>query len=72
MGASGLTELVLGAEAMTRGFIPGNAGLTTPFTDDKYFTLKDTTVTGQYDRFMKTSFGFGGRAAAVSIRKQKE
>ena len=69
MGASGLTELVLGAEAMTRGFIPGNAGLKTPFTDDTHFTLKDTTVTGQYDRFMKTSFGFGGRAAAVSVRK---
>jgi 3-oxoacyl-[acyl-carrier-protein] synthase II len=69
MGASGLTELVLGAEAMRRGFIPGNAGLTTPFTDDKYFTLKEKTVTGEYHRFMKTSFGFGGRAAAVSVRK---
>ena len=69
MGASGLTELVLGAEAMRRGFIPGNAGLKTPFTDDKYFTLKEKTVTGEYHRFMKTSFGFGGRAAAVSVRK---
>lgn len=72
MGASGLTELVLGAEAMTRGFIPGNAGLITPFTDDNYFTLNDTIVTGEYDRFMKTSFGFGGRASAVSVRKNIE
>ena len=71
MGASGLTELVLGAEAMRRGFIPGNAGLKTPFTDDKYFTLKEKTVTGEYHRFMKTSFGFGGRAAAVSVSRYK-
>ena len=69
MGASGLTELVLGAEAMTNGFIPGNAGLKTPFTDDKYFTLSHKIITGEYDRVMKTSFGFGGRASAVSVRK---
>lgn len=69
MGASGLAEIVLGAEAMVDDFIPGNAGLTAPFTDDKYFTLKNTTVQGQYNRLFKTSFGFGGRAAAVSVRK---
>ncbi len=67
MGASGLTELVLGAESMSRGFIPGNAGLETPFTNDKHFTLNKKIVTGRYNRFLKTSFGFGGRAAAVSV-----
>ena len=72
MGASGLAEIVLGAESMVDDFIPGNAGLTNPFTDDKYFTLKNTTVQGQYNRLFKTSFGFGGRAAAVSVRKNND
>lgn len=71
MGASGLAEIVLGAEAMADGFVPANAGLLEPFTDDKHFVLNTQIVKKQYNRFFKTSFGFGGRSAAVSICKHE-
>jgi 3-oxoacyl-[acyl-carrier-protein] synthase II len=67
MGASGLAEIVLGAEAMVDGFIPANANLTNPFTDDGHFNLPTEVTETKYNRMFKTSFGFGGRSAAVSI-----
>ena len=69
MGASGLAEIVLGAEAMCDDFVPANAGLEVPFTDDGYFDLNKDIASKTYNRFMKTSFGFGGRSAAVSVGK---
>lgn len=72
MGASGLAEIVLGAEAMCNNFVPANAGLTKPFTNDHYFQLNSAVVDKEYTRFMKTSFGFGGRSAAVSICKYEQ
>lgn len=69
MGASGLAEVVLGAEAMCSNFVPANAGLQEPFTDENFFNLNTDIVDKNYDRFMKTSFGFGGRSAAVSVCK---
>lgn len=67
MGASGLTETVLGAEAMINGFVPANAGLVKPFTEDGYFNLLTEVQQADYTRFFKTSFGFGGRSAAISV-----
>ena len=72
MGASGLAEIILGAEAMTQGFIPANAGLENPFTGDDHFVLNNSVVDADYNRFFKTSFGFGGRSAAVSVSKWQE
>jgi 3-oxoacyl-[acyl-carrier-protein] synthase II len=69
MGASCLGELVFGAEAMIQNWVPGNAGLETPFTDDTHFDLTRQPVELEYNRFMKTSFGFGGRSSAVSVSK---
>ena len=70
MGASGLAEIVLGAEAMIDGFVPANAGLENPFTDDGYFDLLTEVKEQTYTRLFKTSFGFGGRSAAVSITSE--
>lgn len=67
MGASGLIEVILGAEAMKQNFVPANAGLVDPFTDDNYFNLLNKVEEAEYTRFFKTSFGFGGRSAAVSV-----
>ena len=67
MGASGLVEVVLGAEAMANGFVAANAGLEKPFTEDGYFQLLSEVVEKDYNRMFKTSFGFGGRSAAVSV-----
>ena len=72
MGASGLAEVVLGAEAMKQGFVPGNAGLVNPFTDDNYFNLLNKPEDKQYSRMFKTSFGFGGRSAAVSVVDERQ
>ena len=72
MGASGLAEIILGAEAMIDGFIPANAGLEKPFTDDNYFKLSNQINEEKYTRFFKTSFGFGGRSAAVSVVDERE
>ena len=72
MGASGLAEVVLGAEAMVDGFVPANAGLEKPFTDDNYFNLLTQPTEESYTRMFKTSFGFGGRSAAVSIVDERE
>ena len=72
MGASGLAEIILGAEAMTNGFVPANAGLEDPFTDDDHFVLSNKPVDAEYNRFFKTSFGFGGRSAAVSVCKYEK
>jgi len=71
MGASGLAEVVLGAEAMTQGFVPANAGLKTPFTDDGHFDLLDQVIEKDYNNMFKTSFGFGGRSAAISVTKHE-
>ena len=71
MGASGLAEVVLGAEAMTQGFVPANAGLETPFTDDGHFDLLDQVIEKDYNNMFKTSFGFGGRSAAISVTKHE-
>ena len=67
MGASGLAELILGAEAMTQGWIPGNAGLVEPL--ETHFDFTFDPVEKDYNRFLKTSFGFGGRSAAMSVCK---
>lgn len=72
MGASGLAEIILGAEAMIQGFVPANAGLEKPFTNDNYFKLPNQVNEEKYTRFFKTSFGFGGRSAAVSIADESE
>lgn len=72
MGASGLAEVVLGAEAMTQGFVPANANLVKPFTEDKYFNLLSQVEEKEYTRLFKTSFGFGGRSAAVSVVDERE
>jgi len=69
MGASCMAELVLGAEAMCAGWVPGNAGLVTAFTDDEHFELPRDAQDHEYSRMMKTSFGFGGRSSAVSVYK---
>lgn len=69
MGASCLVELILGAEAMCAGFVPGNAGLNEPFTDDEHFEFTRDPQPLEYNRLMKTSFGFGGRCSAVSVCK---
>ena len=61
-----------GAEAMINGFIPANAGLENPFTDDNYFNLLTEPKEEKYKRLFKTSFGFGGRSAAVSIVDERE
>ena len=72
MGASGLAEMILGAEAMIDGFVPANAGLEDPFTDDDHFVLSNKPVDAEYNRFFKTSFGCGGRSAAVSVCKYEK
>ena len=72
MGASGLAEVVLGAEAMTQGFVPANANLVKPFTEDGYFNLLSQVEEKEYTRLFKTSFGFGGRSAAVSVVDERE
>lgn len=69
MGASCLAELVLGAESMMIDVVPGNAGLDQPFTDDGKFTFTRGPINLTYNRFLKTSFGFGGRCSAVSVCK---
>jgi 3-oxoacyl-[acyl-carrier-protein] synthase II len=71
MGASGLAEVVLGAEAMTQGFVPANAGLEKPFTEDGHFDLLKNVVDKVYKNMFKTSFGFGGRSAAISVTKHE-
>ena len=71
MGASGLAEIVLGAEAMIDGFIPANANLEKPFIEDGHFNLLTQPEEKQYTRMFKTSFGFGGRSAAVSVTSEK-
>jgi 3-oxoacyl-[acyl-carrier-protein] synthase II len=69
MGASCLAELVLGAEAMRDDMVPGNAGLQEPFPNDGHFEFMFSPQKYSYDHMMKTSFGFGGRCSAVSVRK---
>jgi 3-oxoacyl-[acyl-carrier-protein] synthase II len=71
MGASGLAEVVLGAEAMTQGFVPANAGLVKPFTEDGHFNLLSQVIDKDYNNMFKTSFGFGGRSAAISVTKHE-
>jgi 3-oxoacyl-[acyl-carrier-protein] synthase II len=71
MGASGLAEVVLGAEAMTQGFVPANAGLVKPFTEDGHFDLLSQVIDKDYNNMFKTSFGFGGRSAAISVTKHE-
>ena len=71
MGASGLAEVVLGAEAMTQGFVPANAGLEKPFTEDGHFDLLNQVIDKDYNNMFKTSFGFGGRSAAISVTKHE-
>ena len=68
MGASGLAEVILGAEAMTQGWIPGNGGLVEPLGDG-HFDFTFGPEERNYNRFLKTSFGFGGRSAAMSVCK---
>jgi 3-oxoacyl-[acyl-carrier-protein] synthase II len=68
MGASGLAEVILGAEAMTQGWIPGNGGLVEPLGDE-HFDFTFGPEERNYNRFLKTSFGFGGRSAAMSVCK---
>ena len=72
MGASCLIELVLGAEAMTQDFIPGNAGLVEPFDTSHFAFTFDSKKHFDYNRLMKTSFGFGGRSSAVSVSKYEK
>jgi len=72
MGASGLAEVVLGAEAMKQGFVPANANLVNPFTEDRHFNLLSKVEEKEYTRLFKTSFGFGGRSAAVSVVDERE
>jgi len=72
MGASCLIELVLGAEAMTQNIIPGNAGLVEPFDQSHFAFTFDAKKHFEYNRLMKTSFGFGGRSAAVSVSKYEK
>ena len=72
MGASCLIELVLGAEAMTQDVVPGNAGLVEPFDTTHFSFTFDTKKHFQYDKLMKTSFGFGGRSSAVSVSKYEK
>ena len=72
MGASGLAEIVLGAEAMVDGFVPANANLEKPFIEDGHFNLLTQPEEKQYTRMFKTSFGFGGRSAAVSVVDERE
>ena len=72
LGASGLAEVVLGAEAMVQGFVPANAGLENPFTQDGHFDLLTKPLEKEYIRMFKTSFGFGGRSAAVSVVDERE
>ena len=69
MGASCLAELALGAESMVRGVVPGNGGLEQPFTEDGRLVFTQGPLKLKYDRFLKTSFGFGGRCSAVSVCK---
>jgi 3-oxoacyl-[acyl-carrier-protein] synthase II len=72
MGASCLIELVLGAEAMNENFIPGNAGLVEPFDNTHFSFTYDSKQHFEYNRLMKTSFGFGGRSSAVSVSKYEK
>ena len=69
MGASCLAELVLGAEAMIEDWVPGNAGLQEPFANDGCLEFTYSPQKYSYNHMMKTSFGFGGRCSAVSVRK---
>ena len=72
MGASCLIELVLGAESMAQDIIPGNAGLVEPFDQSHFAFTFDAKKHFKYNRLMKTSFGFGGRSAAVSVSKYEK
>ena len=67
MGASGLAELVIGSEAMREGFVPANLNIKQLLTGYGPVINRDVVDLG-YNRLMKTSFGFGGRCSAVSVR----
>ena len=53
---------------MTQGWIPGNGGLIEPLGDE-HFDFTFGPEERNYNRFLKTSFGFGGRSAAMSVCK---
>ena len=57
---------------MKQGFVPANANLVKPFTEDGYFNLLSQIEEKEYTRLFKTSFGFGGRSAAVSVVDERE
>ena len=46
--------------------------LVKPFTEDGYFNLLSQVEEKEYNRMFKTSFGFGGRSAAVSVVDERE
>ena len=59
MSACGLIESAYGIEAIKNGFIHPNYNLTDPLNDDPRIIVNQTKLNN--NKFIKASFGFGGR-----------
>lgn len=68
--ASGSIEAVIALLAMREGFIPGNAGWSTPMADGIRPTLGEDTAT--LHNVLSNSFGFGGNDTALVFSDQPQ
>ena len=61
MSACGLLESAYGLEAVKNGYLHPNYNLTDPLSDDPRLITKQVSLKSK--KFMKASFGFGGRTS---------
>jgi 3-oxoacyl-(acyl-carrier-protein) synthase len=61
MSACGLLESAYGLEAVKNGYLHPNYNLTDPLSDDPRLITKQVSLMSK--KFMKASFGFGGRTS---------
>lgn len=68
LGAAGLTEVVISAIALRRGFIPGNLNLETPDREIRSEIVR-VSRTAPIRCVLTNSFGFGGSNCSIVLAK---
>jgi 3-oxoacyl-[acyl-carrier-protein] synthase-1/3-oxoacyl-[acyl-carrier-protein] synthase II len=68
MAAAGAIEAVISAMAVSKGFIPGNTGFSTPDPELNFIPVPNP-IQQPVHRVLSNTFGFGGNNAAIVISK---
>jgi 3-oxoacyl-[acyl-carrier-protein] synthase-1 len=68
LGAAGITEVVISAIALRRGFIPGNLNLETPDREIRSEIVRESR-TAPLRCVLTNSFGFGGSNCSIVLAK---